>query len=600
MQELAEVAVHVGSAHAADILYHYRIPPGLTCVPGSRVLVPFGKSNKQVTGFVMSIVPEQPGDTRHLKNIVSCPDDAPVLSTEQMHLVHWLRENTFSTYYEAITTILPSAALKHTRPRKKQVSTSAVPDIPPLILSQEQQEAYDRIAPSLEMDKAACFLLRGVTGSGKTSVFEKLISRTLSLGKSVILLLPEIGLTPQMIQHFEARFPGRTALMHSRLSDGERRLSYERARTGAADFIIGTRSAVFAPLSNIGLIIMDEEGERSYKSDAAPRYDTIEVAKHRVRYHNAVLLAASATPTIESYSRAKRGIYQLVELKHRYQNIPLPEVQIVDMRTERTEGNTSEFSRPLREAIQENLNNHEQTILLLNRRGYHTIISCCICNQPIYCQHCSIPMTWHETDNLLHCHYCGFVQPIPVACPVCRGTKLKKMGFGTQKLEEDLAADFPAARILRMDADTTTRKNAYAEKFEAFRNGEYDIMLGTQMIGKGLDFPNVTLVGVVSVDKALFSGDFRSYERTFSLITQVVGRSGRSSKNGRAILQTFMPDHYVLRLAAEQNFEQFFEEETAIRRMMIFPPFCDICVIGFTAGKQEESGKRCRGIPELS
>lgn len=377
--------------------------------------------------------------------------------------------------------------------------------------------------------------------------------------------------------------------MHSRLSDGERRLAYERAKNGSAKLIIGTRSAIFAPLKNIGLIIMDEEGEHSYKSESAPRYDTIQVAKQRCRYHGAVLIPASATPTIESYYYAKTGVYQLLELKQRYRNMPLPEVTVADMRMERENGNASEFSQVLHDALDENLRNGEQSILLLNRRGYHTVISCCICNQPVYCQHCSVPMTWHKTDSLLHCHYCGFTQPIPEACPNCNGRKFRKMGFGTQRIEEELSSRFPSARILRMDADTTTRKHAYEENFEAFRNGQYDIMLGTQMIGKGLDFPNVTLVGVISVDKALFSGDFRSYERTFSLITQVVGRGGRGGKAGKAILQTFMPEHYVLRLAAKQDYERFFKEETAIRKTLIFPPFCDICVIGFTGDKQEET-----------
>ncbi len=449
-------------------------------------------------------------------------------------------------------------------------------------LSEEQQSVYDRVAPHLETQEPKCFLLRGVTGSGKTSVFEALIARTLELERSVLMLLPEIGLTPQVMRRFTAKFGSRVAVVHSGLSLTERRRAYERAKSGEADVIIGTRSAVFTPVRNLGLIIMDEEGERSYKSDAAPRYDTIQVAKQRGRYHGAVLLPASATPTLESYYYAKKGVYELLEMKQRYGNAPLPAVETVDMTLERQSGNESEFSQTLHDALAANLDRGEQSILLLNRRGYHTIISCASCNQPVYCEHCSVPMTFHKSDGNLHCHYCGAVSRMPQNCPVCGSVHLRRMGFGTQRLEDELAVRFPNARLLRMDADTTGSRHAYEESFEAFRKGEYDIMLGTQMIGKGLDFPNVTLVGVLSVDKALFSGDFRSYERTFGLITQVVGRGGRGGKPGRAILQTFLPDHYVLRLAAAQDYERFAAEEFAIRKQLLFPPFCDICVIGIS------------------
>ncbi|MDE5755158.1 MAG: primosomal protein N' [Oscillospiraceae bacterium] len=588
MSEIAAVAVHVGCAYAADILYHYKIPDDLSCAVGCKVFVPFGKSDKSTVGFVLEVKPESEFHSDSgivLKSIQSVPDKMPVLNPEQLALVHWLRENTFCTYYDAIKAMLPPGVTRNKSgsTRKKLAEPVQIQkDLPELILSQEQQKAYDTIAPCLETDQPSCFLLKGITGSGKTSIFEALAERTLALGRSVLLLLPEISLTPQTVQRFQNRFGSRVALMHSRLSDSERRLAYERARTGDADFVIGTRSAIFAPLQHIGLIIMDEEGEQSYKSESAPRYDTIEVAKYRCRWHGAVLLPSSATPKIESYYNAKKNIYQLVELNQRYGNAVLPEVEVIDMRTERQDGNQSVFSRRLFQAIRQNLENHEQSILLLNRRGYHTIISCCICNQPVYCQNCSIPMTWHKTDQLLHCHYCGFSQPVPENCPSCNGRKLRRMGFGTQRLEEELSERLPHARILRMDADTTGKKNAYEQNFEAFRKGEYDIMLGTQMIGKGLDFPNVTLVGVVSVDKALFAGDFKSYERTFSLITQVVGRGGRAEKAGYAILQTFMPEHYVLRLSAEQNYEAFAKEELALRKVLLFPPYCDICVVGFT------------------
>jgi primosomal protein N' (replication factor Y) len=462
-------------------------------------------------------------------------------------------------------------------------------------LSKEQQAVFDRVSPFLEKREAKCFLLRGVTGSGKTSVFEALIARTLELGRSVLMLLPEIGLTPQTMRRFQSRFGNLVAVVHSGLSLTERRRAYERAKKGEVRVIVGTRSAVFTPVADLGLIIMDEEGERSYKSDAPPRYDTIQVAKQRCKYHGAVLLPASATPTLESYYYAKKGIYELLEMKQRYGNAPLPAVETVDMSLERQDGNESEFSLVLHDALKANLERGEQSILLLNRRGYHTIIQCASCNQPVYCEHCSVPMTFHKPDGNLHCHYCGAVSRMPQNCPACGSVHLRRMGFGTQRLEDELSLRFPQARILRMDADTVGSRHAYEEGFEAFRKGEYDIMLGTQMIGKGLDFPNVTLVGVLSVDKALYSGDFRSYERTFGLITQVVGRGGRGGKPGRAILQTFMPDHYVLRLAAKQDYERFAQEEFAIRKSLLFPPFCDICVIGVSGETLSEvqAGAQC-------
>lgn len=451
-----------------------------------------------------------------------------------------------------------------------------------IVLTDEQQRAHDAVLAKIFDRQSAVFLLHGVTGSGKTSVFEKLIYDTVKLGRQALLMIPEISLTPQILSRFRALFGDRVAVIHSGLTQGQRLDEYKRIKRSGADIVIGTRSAVFAPLDNIGLIIMDEEGERSYKSESSPRYNTCDAAKRRCVAHNAVLLLASATPSIESYYLAEKGIYSLLEMKKRYSSNPLPEVSIIDMNEERMAGNPTEFSRRLTEEINLNLKNGEQTILLLNRRGYHTIISCCDCNQPVYCPNCSIPLTYHKRNNKMMCHYCGYVSEPVSVCSACGSTHLKSMGFGTQKLEEELSVFFPSARILRMDADTTFSRGSYEQNFSAFKRGEYDIMIGTQMIGKGLDFPNVTLVGVLSVDKSLYAGDFRSYERTFSLITQVVGRGGRGKSRGRAVLQTFIPDHYVMNLAAQQNYKGFYNEEIAIRRAMIFPPLCDMCIFCFT------------------
>lgn len=454
-----------------------------------------------------------------------------------------------------------------------------------IVLSAEQQRARDTVLEQLNAKKPAVFLLHGVTGSGKTSVFEKLIDDTVKMGRQALLLIPEIGLTPQTLKRFRSLFGDDVAVIHSGLSLGQRLDEYKRIKRGEAHIVIGTRSAVFAPLNNIGLIIIDEEGERSYKSDSSPRYHTHDIAKQRCAYHNASLLLASATPSIESSYLAEKGVYRLIEMKERYNNAALPEVSIIDMNLEREAGNRTEFSRKLAEEISANLKNGEQSILLLNRRGYHTIISCCDCYQPLYCPNCSVPLTYHKKNDKLMCHYCGYVSAPAESCPSCDSKHLKSMGFGTQKLEEELSVFFPSARVLRMDADTTFSRYSYEKGFTDFRDGKYDIMIGTQMIGKGLDFPNVTLVGVLSVDKALYAGDFRSYERTFSLITQVVGRGGRGERRGRAVLQTFIPEHYVMNLAAAQDYKEFYKEEIAIRRAMIFPPLCDMCIFCFSGNE---------------
>ncbi len=724
----AMVAVS-SAAYSFDKPYSYLIPGEMleTAKPGSRAIVPFGRANRKRIGIILEVEPVFPSD-KGLKPLFSIPDDSPVLSSEMLELMYWLRDNTFCTYFDAVKTLLPSGMninigeeyalaeplpdmplsceesnflrflencrsrdefrrfiscasgteekaivrsliekkyiiLKVSQKRKAKESyikmlrlseeyinapesfkltpkqkalaeiisergsvstkeacylagvTSLVADnlvksgaaegfesdnfrmvsigkpgsrsIEDVKLTDYQQPVYDTVAKQIDEGRPECFLLHGITGSGKTAVFEKLIGHCVNTGKQAMLLIPEISLTPQIVRRFQEIFGETVAVLHSGLTDGQRLDQYRRIKLGLASIAIGTRSAVFAPFDNIGLIIVDEEGERSYKSDSSPRYNAIEVAKKRCRTHSSVLLLASATPSIESYYNAMKGRYKLLEMNKRYSGAVLPEVTIVDMNDERMEGNTTEFSRRLTGEIRENLLKGEQTILLLNRRGYHTIISCCDCNKPLYCPNCSVPMTYHKANDSLMCHYCGHVQSMAEACPVCGGQRLIQMGFGTQKMEEQLSMLFPEARILRMDADTTFSRDSYEKRFKAFADGEYDIMVGTQMIGKGLDFPNVTLVGVLSVDKALYAGDFRSYERTFSLVAQVVGRCGRGSKKGRAFLQTFMPEHYVLSLAAAQDYKKFYNEEIAVRRALIFPPVCDICALG-TSGENED------------
>lgn len=460
-------------------------------------------------------------------------------------------------------------------------------------LSDVQKNAFYGIKAMLDSRKAGGALLYGITGSGKTSVFVKLIDYTLKQGKSAIVLVPEISLTPQTVSKFRSLFGKTVAVIHSNLSVGQRVDEYKRIRSGDAKIIIGTRSAVFAPAENIGIIIMDEEGERTYKSESSPRYHARDIAIQRCGYHGATLLMASATPSIESYFYAKNGRFKLFELGERYSNACLPQVVIVDMQLEAENGNNGFFSRELVGKIKKNIENKEQTILLLNRRGYHTYISCLDCRKPLVCPNCNIPLTYHKKNGQLMCHYCGYQRPLDEVCPQCKSTHLHPTGVGTQKLEDEIMRYFPEARVLRMDADTTYSRYAYEKNFTDFADGKYDIMVGTQMIAKGLNFPNVTLVGVLSLDKALFTGDYKSYERTFSLITQVVGRSGRGEKNGFAFIQTYVPEHYVLNLAAKQDYKSFYEEEIAIRKVLVYPPFCDICVIGMNSLVEKDVAVAC-------
>lgn len=452
-----------------------------------------------------------------------------------------------------------------------------------IVLTEQQQQVYDGVSALIDKGEPSVSLLYGVTGSGKTLVFVKLIRHALDLGRTAVMLIPEISLTPQIVKRFQSLFGDMVAIMHSSLSLTQRLNEYKRVKSGQAKIVVGTRSAIFAPLENIGLIIIDEEGERTYKSEAAPRYNAKEIAKKRCLTHNAVVLMASATPSIESFYYAKTDRYRLFTMTDRFSQDRLPDVEMVDLATEGFYGSSAIFSERLVEEINYNLEKNEQTILLLNRRGYHTYISCADCKEPLVCPNCSIPLTYHKVNDRLICHYCGHSAEMTDTCPSCGSNHLKLTGIGTQKVEDEIAGLFPNARILRMDADTTCSRYVYEKSFKAFENGEYDIMLGTQMIAKGLDFPNVTLVGVVSIDRSLFAGDFRSYERTFSLVTQVVGRCGRGDKQGRAIIQTFVPQHYVLNLAAEQNYIGFYEQEIASRKALLYPPFCDTCTIEFSS-----------------
>lgn len=450
-------------------------------------------------------------------------------------------------------------------------------------LNEEQTVATHTIADLLEKGEHKTVLLHGVTGSGKTEVFMDAIKRTTEMGKQAIVLVPEISLTPQTVNRFLGRFGERIAVLHSGLSLGERYDQWKRIKRGDADIVIGARSAVFAPCDNIGIIITDEEHETTYKSEIAPRYDACEVAKFRAAQNNAVLLLASATPSVTDYYRAKRGEYLLLELTKRANAGKMPNVEITDMRKELEEGNKSIFGRKLAEAIAENLKNKEQTILFLNRRGFSTFVSCRNCGFVAKCPACSISLTYHKYSDNLKCHYCGYTHKNYETCPVCGSKYIRYFGGGTQKVEEEVHKMFPEATTVRMDVDTTGKKYAHEKILEKFEKEKIDILIGTQMVAKGLDFENITLVGVISADVMLNLDDYRAAERSFSVLEQVTGRAGRAKKPGRAIIQTYSPENNSILCTQKHDYKEFYEAETAMRKALRYPPYCDLILVMFVS-----------------
>ena len=459
-----------------------------------------------------------------------------------------------------------------------------------IVLSSEQKNTYDTYAKMLKTGGVG--LLYGVTGSGKTQVYLKLIDDAVENGKDVIVLVPEISLTPQTLSIFHKRYGDRVAVIHSGLSLGERNDEYKRADRGEAKIVVGTRSAIFAPLHNLGLIVMDEEQEHTYKSERTPRYSAREVAKYRAAYNKALFLMISATPSVETYSNAVSGKYVLCELNERYGDAVLPEVITVDMKTEMKLGNKSPISAKLKELITLTLEKGKQAILLINRRGYNTFIACNECGHIITCPNCSISLTYHSYNNRLTCHYCGYSKPLDNICPECNSDAVRYSGYGTQRIEDELSRLFPEARVLRMDADTTTAKFSHQKLLDSFAAGEYDILIGTQMVAKGLDFENVTLVGVVNADNSLYDESYTASERSFDLITQVVGRAGRRGEKGTAVIQTINPFNETIEFAANQDYKGFYENEISMRRLMIYPPYCDIISAVFT-GENENDTALC-------
>lgn len=474
-------------------------------------------------------------------------------------------------------------------PLKREVKTSfSVSEYKKPVLSDAQKNVFNKLYNCYKMREKQSALLYGVTGSGKTSVYLELIDKVLLEDKAVIVLVPEISLTPQTFSIFSNRYGNDVAVLHSGLSIGERYDEWKRIFDGNVKVVIGTRSAVFAPIKNLGMIIIDEEQEHTYKSEMSPRYNAKEVARFRCAYNNAFLLLASATPSVETFAKAKGGQMELCELKERYGRAVLPNVFTVDMSDKSLTSGFFAISNPLAQEIEYNLEHKEQTILLVNRRGYNTFVVCSDCKKVVSCPKCSISMTYHSANNRLMCHYCGYSVPFLQNCPTCGAENIRYAGFGTQRVEQELNIRFPQARVIRMDADTTVAKNSHEKVLNAFAKGEYDILIGTQMVAKGLDFPDVTLVGITSADKELYNNDFRSSERSFDLITQVVGRAGRGKRKGRAVIQTLVPDNHIIEIASKQDYDSFYKTEISLRKALVFPPFCDLCEISFSGTSSDD------------
>ncbi len=472
-------------------------------------------------------------------------------------------------------------------------------DKSPIVLSNQQDIAYKKYKEILDKKEYKTGLLYGVTGSGKTQVYLKLIDDVVKSGGDVIVLVPEISLTPQTVSIFYKRYGNIVAVLHSGLSIGERNDEYSRAESGQAKIVIGTRSAVFAPLKNIKLIIIDEEQEGAYKSEQTPRYDARSVATFRAKYNHALLLLVSATPSIESYSRAVSGKYVLCELTERYGKSVLPKVVRVDMKEEMRRGNRGAISSVLENLIKENLENKKQVILLINRRGYNTFIACNECGHVLTCPNCSISLTYHSNINRLVCHYCGYTRQLEDTCPECGRKSLRYSGYGTQKIETEISQKFPAARVLRMDSDSVTGKYSHNKLFAAFAAGEYDILVGTQMVAKGLDFPNVTLVGVINADNFLYDESYTARETSFDLMTQLVGRSGRREEPGMAVIQSVNPNNEVIEFSSNQDYKAFYETEIELRKLLVYPPYCDIYSVLLTGEDENEVAKASEKFFEI-
>lgn len=551
---------------------------------GSKVYVPFAKGNRLREGYVVSLrdTVDEAMESR-LKYVEKVDQDVS-LTEEMVRTAMWLKQRYLCRAIDAINLFTPPGSKAKNKKRKNPFADAKGELSSVGALTEEQSAALKLIAGAVKSGEHDRFLIHGITGSGKTEIYIRAAEECLREGRNAIVLVPEISLTAQIIDRFIGRFgSSEIAVLHSRLSLGERYDQWKNIRDGNVRIVIGARSAVFAPLENIGMIVVDEEHESTYKSDQTPKYDTVEVAIKRLqdKDNKGVLMLGSATPSIVSYSRAGEGIYKLIKLKERYNKVSLPHVETVDMRQELKDGNRTIISSRLYEAMKEQLEKGRQVMLMLNRRGYSTFVSCRECGYVARCPHCGLSLTYHRKKEKAVCHYCGYEEAAPQICPECGGKYIRYFGSGTEKVEETVAALFAEYTAERLDLDTVRKKGEMERKLNAFKKGKTDILIGTQLIAKGLDFKNVGLVGIISADVSLNIPDFRSPERTFQLITQAAGRAGRGEETGTVIIQTYSPDHYAVRYAAEHDYKGFYEEEKTLRQYMGYPPYSDLIRIVF-------------------
>ncbi len=584
VKEYAEIAIGLPIAKP----FHYRIPEELKdkIEIGKRVWAPF--KNRPIVGYVLGFV-ESP-EVKEVKNISSVIDETPILDRHMLELTKWMADYYYTSWGEAIETAMPG-------PLKKG-KTKIVPRHP---LTEEVYEPTKKFKPSIQQEgalkpilksiserKSDVYLLHGITGSGKTEVYLQSIEVALRLGLSAIVLVPEISLTPQAIERFKSRYGGLVAVLHSRLLESERFMEWKRLKEGAAKIVIGARSAIFAPVKELGLIVIDEEHETSYKQEVAPRYNARDVAIIRAKLSNATVILGSATPSVESYYDAISKRYKLLKLTERIEKRQLPKVEVIDMRQETIDTKEVKIlSRTLENAVAEVLKRGGQVMLFLNRRGFSTFINCKRCGYAVQCKYCNVSLTYHFDTKRLSCHYCNYQASPPNICPKCKSEDIRYFGIGTQKVESEVARLFPQANIGRMDTDATAKRGSHKSILSDFRKGKIDILVGTQMIAKGHDFPKVMLVGVVSADTALNLPDFRASERSFNLLTQVAGRAGRGADPGRVIIQTYNPSHYAIKKSITHDYEGFFEEEIGFRRELRYPPFIHMVEINLR-GRNEE------------
>ncbi|MBQ9912472.1 MAG: primosomal protein N' [Firmicutes bacterium] len=567
---------------------------------GRKVVVPFGVHNKEIEGYVVRVYDEAPaapdGKKIRIKKIASLDHDL-CLSEEAVRTALWMHGRYICRYIEAVKCFLPVSEVKRKIKDPFADIELKAEDADPKSLTKEQEDALSEIGGSIERHEHKVYLLKGVTGSGKTEVYLQSMKKVIDCGRQGIVLVPEISLTPQVVARFMSRFgKDRVAVLHSKLTPAQRSAEYKRIEKGEVDLVIGARSAVFAPFENIGLIVLDEEHETSYKSDKSPKYDCLEVATKRAIDHGAVLVLGSATPSVVDYYRSEKGLFKRIEIKERFNRNPLPNVEIVDMAKEIRSGNRSVFSSALADAVEEQLQKKKQVILFLNRRGYSNFVSCRECGFVIKCGECGISMPYHKDTGFCECHYCGRKIRMPKTCPECGSKLIGGYGAGTQQVEEKAKELFPDANIERLDLDSIKKKGELESTLKRFEKGKTDILIGTQLVAKGLDFSNVGLVGIINADVTLNIPDFRASERTFQLMTQAAGRSGRGDERGKVMIQTYSPENRTLLSSAAHDYEGFYKDEIDIRKAAGYPPFTDIyqiVILDEDQGKAEKYARDC-------